>query len=147
MKSLKNYLLESEFAINNPVPGDVFEFELSTDTLIETVVAELDAEGTPIVELDETAIQWLSEHGAIFEDSNMPPATDSASPISGNAFAPYHRKYDPREWFRTDVKHEDDEDEELIARPGNLGTPNTITVKEADYHGHNVPLGKKWPVM
>ena len=65
MKSLKNYLLESEFAINNPVPGDVFEFELSTDTLIETVVA------------------------------------------------------------------------------GNLGTPNTITVKEADYHGHNVPLGKK----
>ena len=42
MKSLKNYLLESEFAINNPVPGDVFEFELSTDTLIETVVAELD---------------------------------------------------------------------------------------------------------
>lgn len=143
MKSLKDYLPESEFAINNPVPGDVFEFELSTDTIVETLVTELDADGTPIVELDETAIQWLSEHGAIFEDSNMPPATDSASPISGNAFAPYHRKYDPREWFRTDVKHKDDEDEELIARPGNLGTPNTITVKEADYHGHNVPLGKK----
>ena len=143
MKTLKDYIPESEFAIDNPIPGDVFEFELDTETIVETVVSELLPSGDFVVELDETAISWLTEHGAIFEDSNMPAASDSASPISGNAFAPYHRKYDPREWFRTDVKHDEDEDMELISRPGNLGTPNTIAIKEAEYHGKQVPLGKR----
>jgi hypothetical protein len=70
--------------------------------------------------------------GWVFEDSNMPVANDSTSPIHGNAFAPYHRKHDPREWFRKDVHEEEDETTEDIEE-----------VTEAKYRGRTVPLGKK----
>jgi hypothetical protein len=135
MKRLLDYIAESEFAVGNPVPGDAFDLEIDTDTLIESVVAELADDGTPIVELDEAAVEIMKEHGWVFEDSNQPVANDSISPIHGNAFAPYIRKHDPREWFRKDVEdHDEDEDEEHVSMSG---------MSEAKYHGREVPLGKR----
>jgi hypothetical protein len=132
MKKLTDYIAESAFAIENPVPGDVFSLELDTDTLIESLVTELREDGSPVIDLDETAISIMESMGWVFEDSNMPVANDSTSPIHGNAFAPYHRKHDPREWFRKDVHEEEDETTEDIEE-----------VTEAKYRGRTVPLGKK----
>ena len=133
MKSFLDYLAESEFSYENPVPGDVFDLEISTDTLIESIVSELAEDGTPIVDLDDAAVKIMESIGWVFEDSNQPVANDSISPIHGNAFAPYIRKHDPREWFRKDVEHEA-EDEEHVSMSG---------ISEAKYRGREVPLGKR----
>ena len=136
MKSLRDYLAEAEYSAEHPVPGDYFDIEVDTDTLIETVVTEIQDDGSIIIELDEHAESIMSKAGYIFENSNMPSANDSTSPINGdegvlspihgNAFAPYYRKHDPREWFRKDIDHEEEEE-----------------INEAKYHGREVPLGKK----
>lgn len=150
MKSLKNYLAEAEFIATHPVPGDVFGIELATDSAIETVVAELTEAGHIIIELDRTAIRMLAESGMYLqEDPTMPSPSNSEtssaipghgnklmnsedgtlSPISGNAFAPYDRKADPRTWFRKDVKPM----AKGSKRPGNLGTPNSPGMMESVY--------------
>jgi len=146
MKSLKHYLVEAEYILENPVPGDHFDIEVDSDTVIETVVTEIGANGEIIIALDESAIQLLSGAGHLLENSLMPSPEDSASPIdghispiNGSAFAPYHRKHDPREWFRKDVDHDDDE-EDLGTDPV---TMSGVSVTEAEYHGHQVSLGKK----
>lgn len=127
MKSLREYIAESEFILENPVPGDAFDLELSTDVLIESVVSELLEDGSPVIELDSRAVEIMESLGWTFEDIS-PASTDSISPIHGNAFAPYDRKHDPREWFRKDVHEEDDEQEDAVT--------------EAEYRGRKVPLGK-----
>jgi hypothetical protein len=131
MKSLRDYIAESKFAYDNPVPGDAFDLELSTDVLIESVVSELLEDGSPVLDLDDHAMAIMENMGWQFEDSSLPTPTDSISPIHGNAFAPYQRKQDPREWFRKDM-HEQDKEES-----------NEEEVTEAKYRGREVPLGKK----
>lgn len=163
MKRLTDYIVEEIYAIENPVPGDYFDIEVDTDTIIETVVTEITEDGV-IIDLDETALELLNRTGALFEDSNMPVAVDSASPISGqssqertpidghmspiwgNNFMPYDRKKDPREWF-TDVKKKLKEAEESC---GVCDKPidkcecdgHKHDVNEAEYQGRKVPLGK-----
>jgi hypothetical protein len=142
MKSLRDYLAEAEYIAENPVPGDLFGIELDTDTLVETVITQINDDGSIVIDLDDTAMQMLSTAGYMFENSLMPdPMNDSPidghmSPINGNAFAPYHRKHDPREWFRKDIEpHKKDENDDV--------SMSGISVNEAQYHGRNVPLGKK----
>ena len=148
MKRLTDYISEEIYAVENPVPGDHFDIEVDTDTIIETVVTEITEDGV-IIDLDEAALDMLQHTGVLLEDSNMPVAVDSASPISGqssqdrtpvdghmspiwgNNFMPYDRKKDPREWF-TDVKKKLKESEE-----------NPRDLEEAEYQGRKVPLGKR----
>lgn len=142
MKSLKHYLSEAEYMAENPVPGDLFGIELDTETLVETVITQINEDGSIVIDLDDTAMKMLSTAGYVFENSLMPdtmsdsPIDGHMSPINGNAFAPYHRKHDPREWFRKDIEpHEEDEDDDV--------SMSGISVNEAEYHGHKVQLGKK----
>jgi hypothetical protein len=136
MKTFLDHLAESEYAAANPVPGDHFDIELGVlDALIETVVTEITEDGI-IIEGDDAALALMAQHGMILEDSNMPVAQDSTSPIhgnpegvlspiTGNAFKPYDVKQDPRKWF---TKQEEED---------------ASSVNEAKYHGREVPLGKK----
>jgi hypothetical protein len=148
MKRLTDYIAEEIYAVENPVPGDHFDIEVDTDTIIETVVTEITEVGV-IIDLDEAALDMLQHTGVLLEDSNMPVAVDSASPISGqssqdrtpvdghmspiwgNNFMPYDRKKDPREWF-SDVKKKLKESEQ-----------NSSDLEEAEYQGRKVPLGKR----
>jgi hypothetical protein len=148
MKRLTDYIAEEIYAVENPVPGDHFDIEVDTDTIIETVVTEITEDGV-IIDLDEAALDMLQHTGVLLEDSNMPVAVDSASPISGqssqdrtpvdghmspiwgNNFMPYDRKKDPREWF-SDVKKKLKESEQ-----------NSSDLEEAEYQGRKVPLGKR----
>ena len=148
MKRLTDYIAEEIYAVENPVPGDHFDIEVDTDTIIETVVTEITEDGV-IIDLDEAALDMLQHTGVLLEDSNMPVAVDSASPISGqssqdrtpvdghmspiwgNNFMPYDRKKYPREWF-SDVKKKLKESEQ-----------NSSDLEEAEYQGRKVPLGKR----
>jgi hypothetical protein len=121
MKRLTEYFYEASYGAASPVPGDYFDIEVDTDTIIETVVTELTEDGDIIISLDNHAMAMLESTGALFESSNMPSPVDSASPIHGgprqkdqptdgamspihgDAFLPYDRKKDPRTWF-TDIK-------------------------------------------
>ncbi len=149
MKRLTDYIVEENYAMENPVPGDHFDIEVNTDTIIETVVTEIMEDGV-IIDLDETALEMLCNTGVLLENSNMPVAVDSTSPIHGhpnqeatpldghmspiwgNNFMPYDRKKDPRTWF-SDVKKKIKEAQE----------PEPASdLEEAEYRGRKVPLGK-----
>jgi hypothetical protein len=164
MKSLKQHLVLAEYAAVNPVPGDVFDIAVTTDQLIETVVSELMPDGSIIIELDTAAVKIMESAGMVFEDSNMPVANDSASPIkgsskmsgstdgfmspiNGSAFAPYDRRHDPREWFRHDLDDQEDDDglevhTHSIVTMNGTGYDERDGIAEAKYHGKTVPLGK-----
>lgn len=167
MKRLTDYFLEESFGADNPVPGDFFDIEVDTDTVIETVVTELTEDGDIVIELDEVALDMLSGAGALFEGVNMPAQRDSASaipgqqshesnpldgtmsPIHGDNFLPYDRKQDPRTWF-TGIKKklkESEEKEEYCDACDRVVSKcvcddHEHKVDEAEYQGHKVPLGK-----
>jgi len=83
MKSFKEYLLETELMEEFPSTGDVFELEIAREEIVlETTVIGILEDGI-LIEADETILQILEHVGYLTEDSNMPVAIDSTSPIHG----------------------------------------------------------------
>lgn len=84
MKSFREYLEETELTEGNPAVGDIFELEIARDeTLIETHIVDVLEDGI-VLEADDTMLQILRHVGYLSEDSNMPTARDSISPIHSN---------------------------------------------------------------
>ena len=142
MKSLKDYLAEEEFAASNPVPGDHFDIEVDTDTLIETVVVGLTEDGDIIIDLDDEAFSLLESNMTAVDNVD---SDGHMSPIFGSSFLNYNRKQDPRKWFRKNKEHDDDDEHvEQHNRVTMAGAPDSATkMEEAKYHGREVPLGKR----
>jgi hypothetical protein len=83
MKSFREYLQEAELMEDTPSTGDVFEIEIAREELVlETTVVDVLEDGI-VIEADETMMSILRHVGYLAEDSNMPPAQDSTSPING----------------------------------------------------------------
>lgn len=84
MKTFLEYLNEAELTEGNPAVGDIFELEIARDeTLIETYIVDVLEDGI-VLEADDTMMRILTHVGYITEDSNMPTARDSISPIHSN---------------------------------------------------------------
>jgi hypothetical protein len=84
MKSLREYIEIVEDSYEHPTIGDVFEMEIARDeTLIESYVVDVLEDGI-VIEADDTIISILRHVGYLNEDSNMPTAQDSISPIHSN---------------------------------------------------------------
>ena len=84
MKSLREYIDLVEQSNEYPTIGDIFEMEIARDeTLLETVVVDVLEDGI-VIEADDTIIDILRHVGYLTEDSNMPTAQDSISPIHSN---------------------------------------------------------------
>lgn len=84
MKTFRDYLVEAELTEGNPAVGDVFELEIARDeTLIETYIVDVFEDGI-VLEADDTMMRILMHVGYLTEDSNMPTARDSISPIHSN---------------------------------------------------------------
>jgi hypothetical protein len=84
MKSFKEYLLETELMEEFPSTGDVFELEIAREEIVlETTVIDILEDGI-LIEADATILQILEHVGYLTEDSNMPVAIDSTSPIHGS---------------------------------------------------------------
>jgi hypothetical protein len=71
MKSLQRYLLEAAYEDLTPVTGDCVALELPlTDTLIESTVVEHQGD-TFVLEMDERALELLSEAGVQLDEISM----------------------------------------------------------------------------
>ena len=83
MKSFKDYLTETELMEDSPGLGDVFEIEIAREEIVlETTVIDILDDGI-VIEADDAMIKILMHVGYLTEDSNMPTARDSISPIHG----------------------------------------------------------------
>ena len=83
MKSFKDYLAESEYMAENPTVGDIFELEIAREEImLESYVVDVVEDGI-VIEADDTMMRILMHVGYLTEDSNMPTAQDSISPIHG----------------------------------------------------------------
>ena len=84
MKSLREYITEAELFETTPSIGDVFEIEIAREEIvIETTVVGYMDDGI-VIEADDTMMRILTHVGYLTEDSNMPTARDSISPIHSN---------------------------------------------------------------
>ena len=71
MKSLKDYLAESEYRAVNPVEGDDFVFEFDDGTAVETYILEASADEILVAATEETwAVmeQWIGFDDILAED-------------------------------------------------------------------------------
>jgi len=62
MKSLRDYIAESQLAHSQPVTGDTFAINIKEDTLLETWVCD-EVEDGIVLYADDTVISILEEHG------------------------------------------------------------------------------------
>ena len=70
MKSLRDYLEESEYAADNPLEGDTFAINIREECLIESVVLESRADGV-VIAADDRMIELLESYGYTFEQTCM----------------------------------------------------------------------------
>jgi hypothetical protein len=70
MKSLRDYLEESQHAADNPVAGDTFAINIREECLIESVVIESRSDGV-VIAADDRMIQLLESYGYTFEENCM----------------------------------------------------------------------------
>jgi len=128
MKTLREYIEQVEESYDDPAVGDYFDLEIARDeTLLETYVVDVMEDGI-VIEADDTMMRILMRVGYLTEDSNMPTAQDSTSPINGKKDALRSRKKDARAF-----NFETSEDTDLCEDD----------LQEAEYRGRKVPLGKK----
>lgn len=83
MKTFSDYLTEAEYLAENPAVGDVFELEIAREEImLESYVVDIVEDGI-VIQADETMMRILTHVGYLTEDSNMPTAQDSTSPVNG----------------------------------------------------------------
>ena len=70
MKTLQDYLSESEHAAENPVAGDTFAINIREECLIESVVIESRDDGV-VIAADDRMIKLLESYGYTFEENCM----------------------------------------------------------------------------
>jgi hypothetical protein len=70
MKSLRDYLEESQHAADNPVAGDTFAINIREECLIESVVVESRSDGV-VIAADDRMIELLESYGYTFEENCM----------------------------------------------------------------------------
>jgi hypothetical protein len=84
MKTLREYIEQVEESYDDPSIGDYFDLEIAREELVlETTVIDILDDGI-VIEADDAMIKILMHVGYLTEDSNMPVANDSTSPIHGS---------------------------------------------------------------
>ncbi len=131
MKSFRDYLSEAELTEGNPAVGDVFELEIARDeTLIETYIVDVFEDGI-VLEADDNILQILRHVGYLEEDSNMPTARDSISPIHSNV--------------NKDKSADDDLENKYMSKDTGATAPTRPTRNAADTSPLTEPKVKKDP--
>jgi hypothetical protein len=103
MKTFSDYLTEAEYLAENPAVGDVFELEIAREEImLETYVVDIVEDGI-VIEADDTIMRILTHVGYLTEDSNMPTANDSTSPINGKKDA---RRFNAQRSEDTDLEEQ-----------------------------------------
>jgi len=131
MKTFREYLSEAELTEGNPAVGDIFELEIARDeTLIETYIVDVFEDGI-VLEADDTVMRILTQVGYLTEDSNMPTARDSISPIHSNA--------------NRDQSSDDDLEKNYMDKDSGATAPKKPIANPADTSPLTEPKAKKDP--
>lgn len=131
MKSLKEYITEAELLESTPSIGDVFEIEIAREEIVleSTVVGYMD-DGV-VIEADDTMMKILMHVGYLTEDSNMPTARDSISPIHSNV--------------NRDKSNDDDLEKNYMDKDSGATPPSRPTRNAMDAKPLTEPKNKKDP--
>ena len=141
MKSLKDYLLETELMEHNPAVGDVFELEIAREEfVIETTVIDVVADGV-VIEADDTMLKLFDRIGYLLEDSNMPVARDSTSPIHGGN----DRDIDEAEYHGRNVPLGKPMAGDVAKSKVYVRDPKTGNVKKVNFGDPNMKIKKSIP--
>jgi hypothetical protein len=132
MKSLKDYLAESQQWMENPAVGDDFAINIKEDCLIESHIIAVE-EDRLCIEADSKLIVILESYGYTVEDTCSECMQEACGCVD-------------EEMSVDDVLvSEDPTEEEPVsdAQPGAVdGTTADDPIGEAEYQGRKVPLGK-----
>jgi hypothetical protein len=136
MKSLKDYLEESQHWMENPAVGDDFAINIKEDCLIESHIIAVE-EDRLCIEADDKLIAILESYGYTVEETCSECMLEACG------------CKDTDESMSVDdvLVSEDPTEEEPgsdvgIPAPQGTGPQDPIGVDEAEYQGRNVPLGK-----
>jgi hypothetical protein len=66
MKSLRDYITESEAWVGTPAPGDEFDIEVAPDELVEAQIVESDGENI-LLEVSDSGLAALEKRGLVSE--------------------------------------------------------------------------------
>ena len=134
MKSLKEYVAESEQWLDNPAVGDDFAINIKEDCLIESHIIGVE-EDRLCIEADSKLIAILESYGYTLEDTCSECMQEACGCVD-------------EEMSVDDVLVSEDPTEEEpgsdvgISAPQGTGPEDPIGVDEAEYQGRKVPLGK-----
>lgn len=136
MKTFREYLQEAEYFEDRPGIGDYFDLEIARDeTLIETYVVDVVEDGI-VLEADDTVLQILRQAGYLNENSNLPTAEDSTSPINGQKDA---RRYN------FDTSPDTDQEKKYMSKDTGATPPKLQSGNSVDTKPATEPKNKKDP--
>ena len=168
MKTLKDYLAESEQWMNTPAVGDTFAFELPDEVLCETYIIEVAddcilLDSTP--EINAALAEWATLEDTDEGDSGVILETMGYGSIVGEgsmkkemhqdalqmSLEQFKDRYGDEDWieefWRVSVgepeKLKDDQDAAVVAgKEAAIDATQDFTMDEAEYQGREVALNK-----
>jgi hypothetical protein len=147
MKSLKDYISEAEYAIDNPVVGDYFDIVVKELICLESEVIELTEDG--IVILGDDHLFQVLESNNLLEGMYITPDAKGVEKIMPHWVSPLPHPIPHQDEFTGKSTHNT---EKSVDNPNGditqqlhvkaLTKKKSKKVTEAEYHGRTVPLGK-----
>jgi hypothetical protein len=153
MKSLQEYITEGQQRLAGPAVGDSFDIELDFDQLIESYIVDVVEDGI-VLNGDADMMQLLESAGCQLETIRR------YGPVGADPGIGYTRESEEEDDCHTDVSrlralaglgkqsvNEIDQDEIRLVDKQIQAAPIKPVgpVDEAEYHGHEVSLGKPQP--
>jgi hypothetical protein len=158
MKSLRDYLAESEYRAVNPVEGDDFVFEFDDGTAVETYIIEASADEILVDATEETwAVmeQWMGFDDILAEGCACEAELETDTVVEGFVKHMMHKdaekmsraefveKYGKEHgefWDNIMGELDEDQGDGQVAIKAAAEAP--VDTMEAEYRGRKVPLGK-----
>lgn len=145
MKSLKEYIVESEQWVDNPAVGDDFAINIKEDCLIESHIIAVE-EDRLCIEADEKLINLLEEYGYALEeicsDCGHEACTCEDIDETDGMGAMEQLSVDDVLVSEDPTQEEPGSDVGVPAPQGTADEDPIGVVDEAEYRGRKVPLGK-----
>jgi len=171
MKSLKDYLAESEQWMNTPVAGDVFAFELPDEVLCETYIIEVAGDCILLdstSEINAALAEWATLEDTDEGDSGVIMETMGYGTLVGEgsmkremiqnadsmSLEQFKDRYGDEDWIEefwrvatgeTEISKDVDEDQDAAVVAGKeaaIDAAQRLATDEAEYQGRKVALGK-----
>jgi hypothetical protein len=140
MKSLREYIVESEHRATTPVAGDNFEFEFDDGTVVQTYIIETSDDEILVAANNETIAvmeQWCGLGDILYEDvdfSQCEAVLEHDSLTEGSVKHAMHK--DAENMSRNDFT------DKYGVEHGEFWDNINGELSEAEYRGRKVPLGK-----